>query len=254
LRTLLRDRVARREAGRFVGEGPRLLDAALAHDAPIDAVYVAADAPATTVALAERAAARGAPVERLATGVCERITDTVTSQGVLMVACEPSPDLARDALATSDFVVVVDQVNDPGNAGTVWRSAAAAGASVIVLGAGSVDAYNPKLVRATAGACFSTPVADGVAVADTLRALGDRGVQRVGAIARGGAPLATVDLTAPCAVVLGHETRGLDASLPLDTLVTIPMAHASESLNLAMAATLVCFEVARQRAAGSGAR
>ena len=217
-------------------------------------MFVAADASDETVALAERAAERGAMLERLAIGVCERVADTVTSQGVLTVVGEPSPDLARDALATADFVVVVEQVNDPGNAGTVWRSAAAAGASVIVLGTGSVDAYNPKLVRATAGACFSTPVADGAAVADTLRALGDRGVQRVGAIPHGGVPIASIDLIAPCAVVVGHETRGLDTSLPLDALVTIPMARASESLNLAMAATVVCFEVARQRAAASGPR
>jgi TrmH family RNA methyltransferase len=253
LRALLRDRDARRDSRRFVVEGPRLIDAALAHDAPIDTVFVAADAPGTAVALGERAVERGAALERLAPGVCERIADTVTSQGVLAVVQQPSPDLARDALATADFVVIAEQVNDPGNAGAVWRSAAAAGASGIVLGAGSVDAYNPKLVRATAGACFSIPVADGADVAGTLRALGDRGVQRVGATAHGGALLTTVDWTVPCAVVVGHETRGLDTALPLDALVTIPMASASESLNLAMAATVACFEVARQRAAAGGA-
>jgi TrmH family RNA methyltransferase len=251
---LLRDRDARRDAQCFVIEGPRLLDAALAHDAPIDTVFVALDAPETSVAIGARAAERGATLVRLATGVCERVSDTVTSQGVVAVIHEPPPALARDALAGGDFVVVAEQVNDPGNAGTVWRSAAAAGASVIVLGAGSVDAYNPKLVRATAGACFSIPVADGLGVADALRALGDRGTHRVGATSRGGAPLASVELTGPCAVVVGHETRGLDPSLPLDTLVTIPMASASESLNLAMAATVVCFEVARQRAAAAGGR
>jgi TrmH family RNA methyltransferase len=215
-------------------------------------VFVAADASASTIAQGELAAERGVTVERLAAGVCERIADTVTSQGVLTVVRQPSPERSHNALAAGDFVVIAELVNDPGNAGTVWRSAAAAGASVIVLGAGSVDAYNPKLVRATAGACFSTPVADGMNVVDVLRALGDRGVQRVGAVAHGGAPLATADLTGPCAVVVGHETRGIDSSLPLDAFATIPMAGASESLNLAMAATVVCFEVARQRAAAGG--
>jgi TrmH family RNA methyltransferase len=235
-----------------VVEGPRLLDAALAHDAPVESVFLAADASEQNVEVAARAARRGAAVERLAPGVCERITDTVTSQGVLSVVPQPSRRAAREAMGTGDFVVVAVQVNDPGNAATVWRSAAAAGASGIVLGTGSVDAYNPKLVRATAGACFSTPVADGVDVADALRALGERGVQRVGATAHGGAPLSTADLTGPCALVVGHETRGLDPSLPLDARVTISIASGSESLNLAMAATVVCFEVARQRAAVSG--
>jgi TrmH family RNA methyltransferase len=245
----VRDHRARREAQRFVVEGPRLLEAALAHDAAIESVYVAADAADAIVGLAEQAAQRGASVERLAPGVCERIADTVTAPGVLAVARQPARSVGEAALGISDFVVIAEQVNDPGNAGTLWRSAAAAGAGVLVLGRGSVDAYNPKLVRATAGACFAIPVVDDVDVVDALHALGERSVQRVGATAHGGVPIGHTDLTGPCALVVGHETRGLDASLPVDVRVTIPMARATESLNLAMAATVACFEVARQRGA-----
>ena len=129
----------------------------------------------------------------------------------------------------------------------------AAGAGSYLLGRGSVDAYNPKLVRASAGACFRLPVMGDVEIARALDALGRRGLRRVGAVAADGRAPDAVDLTEPCAVVLGHEARGLDPQLPLDALVTIPMAPGAESLNVAMAGTALCFEVARQRR-GAGRR
>ena len=127
------------------------------------------------------------------------------------------------------------------------RSAAAAGAQVIVLGAGSVDAYNPKVVRASAGACFAVRIVEGRAAVEILEALGAAGRARASARPRtAGAAPETFDLRAPTAFVLGHETRGLDAALPLDGTVTIPM-QAGESLNVAMAGTALLFEAARQR-------
>ncbi len=229
-------------------EGPRLLATALEHRAEIDAVFIAIDAAPAVRAVAERAARAGARGGWLAAGLAERVGDTATSQGVFALV-RRDDRVGRDALAGSDFVVVAARVNDPGNAGTLWRSAAAAGAGVFVLGDGSVDAYNPKLVRATAGACFSVPVVDGVDVADALERCGARGLTRLGAVASGGEPLDDVDLTGPCAIVLGHEVEGLAADLPLDVRVTIPMAAGAESLNVAMAGTVLCFEAARRRRA-----
>jgi TrmH family RNA methyltransferase len=232
----------------FVVEGPRPVSFAFERDAPVVEVYVAPDAPAR---FANDARARGIEVHTLAPGVAERTGDAVTSQGVFALVRIDQPSL--DALAGgTDLLVLVDAVSDPGNAGTLWRSAAASGAGGIVLGAGSVDAYNPKLVRATAGACFSIPVVDGVDAADALRACEAHGLRRVGAVAKGGEPLDAVDLGVPTVLVLGHEARGLDAGLPLDARVTIPMAAATESLNLAMAGTVLCFEAARQRRRGRG--
>jgi TrmH family RNA methyltransferase len=251
LRRLLRSRRARDDSARFVIEGPRVLQAALDHDVELEAVYTASrDAEAEVVA---RCAARGVAVRVLATGVAERLGDTVTPQGLFARAVlrRTSRDgflrAALDgALDGGGFVVVADRISDPGNAGTLVRSAAAAGTAGISLGAGSVDAYNPKVVRASAGALFAVPIVEGSPTVEILERLGSGGMRRVGAVARGGRPVDEVDLGGPVALVVGHEVHGM-GDLPLDELVTIPMAAATESLNVAMAATVLCFEAQRRR-------
>ena len=171
-----------------------------------------------------------------------------------MFAVVERPRVELVALDTGDIWLVLPAVNDPGNLGTMIRSAEAAGAHGISIGTGSVDPYNPKVVRASAGALFGITILESDAMT-VLQRLGERGVRRVGAVAHGGESLAAVALTPPIALVLGHETRALDdldasplaAALPLDLSVRIPMAGAAESLNVAMAATVLLFEVARQR-------
>jgi TrmH family RNA methyltransferase len=249
LRTLLRDADSRRDAGRFVVEGARLVATALEYDGCVEVVFVGVDAASQVKDVAGSARARGVLVEELGPGVAERVGTTVGSQGIFAVT-HIVPQ-SRDVLRDATFVVVVDRVSDPGNAGTMWRSAAAAGADAFVLGRGSVDAYNPKLVRATAGACFSVPVLDDADITEVLEDCGKHGLVRAGAVVRDGTPIDDVDLRAPCALVLGHEARGLAADLPLDLRVTIPMHDGrAESLNVAMAGSVLCFEVARQRRAG----
>jgi TrmH family RNA methyltransferase len=238
---LLRDRAARDEAGLFVCEGPRVIAAALEHGAPLVECFVGGDAPAAVRAVADAVAGAGVPVRTTLTG---RLGDTVTPQPILATA--RLDRLGLDALAGADLAVVLVEVGDPGNAGTLMRSAAAAGAQAIVLGAGSVDAYNPKVVRASAGACFAVRIVEGVPAVEILDALGAAGVRRLGATARGGDAPEAADLTRPTAFVLGHETRGLDPALPLDGALTVPMI-AGESLNVAMAGTVLLFEAARQR-------
>jgi TrmH family RNA methyltransferase len=248
LRALLRDREARGEASAFVCEGPRVIAAALDAGAALREVFVGVDATAAAITTAERAAECGIPVRRLAAGIAARVSDTNTAQGVFAVAA-----LARrglDVLAGTTLAVVAPLLSDPGNAGTLIRGAAAAGAGEIVLGPGSVDAYNPKTVRASAGACFAVDIVEGVPAVEALEALGSAGVQRVGALTTGGSAPETLDLTRPTAIVVGHEVHGLAADLPLDATVTVPM-HGAESLNVAMAGTVLLFEAARQRRAGT---
>ena len=168
----------------------------------------------------------------------------------------PQPVFARrasarrglDALAGADLAVVA--ASSSAIRATRARSCAARprpGAQVVVLGAGSVDAYNPKVVRASAGACFAVRIVEGVPAVEMLDALADarRAPARRGRArrrrARGVRPRATRPRS--CS---GHETRGLDPALPLDGSVTIPM-RAGESLNVAMAGTVLLFEAARQR-------
>jgi RNA methyltransferase, TrmH family len=245
LRALLRGRATRHAEQRFVAEGPRVVEAALAL-APslVEALYVGADAAPHVRAIAERANA-GVNVRMLGAGVAPRVSDTQHAQGLFAVVAMPQHTI--DRLARARLVLACELVSDPGNAGTLMRSAAAAGADGIVLGAGSVDAYNPKVVRASAGACFTIPIVEDTPIVQALEWFaGDW--QRIGAVATGGAPPESFDLRARTAFVLGHEVRGLTSGLPLDGAVTIPM-RAGQSLNVAMAGTALLFEAARQHRA-----
>jgi TrmH family RNA methyltransferase len=142
------------------------------------------------------------------------------------------------------LVLVAAGVADPGNLGTMLRSAEAAGAAGLVTTAGSVDPWNPKCVRAAAGALARVRVAPDVDPAE-LRHLG---VTLVGTAAAGGRAYTEPGaLAAPLALVLGSEAHGLPADVPVDRVVSIPHAGRAESLNVAMAATVLAFEAARQR-------
>jgi TrmH family RNA methyltransferase len=244
LRALLRDRRVRDEHALMVCEGPRVITAALDEQAPIREVLVGVDATPAARTVADRAAECFVPVRELAAGVAGRVSATPSAQGVFAVVALRRPHL--DVIAGASLVLVAPLLSDPGNAGTLIRSAAAAGAEIIVLGPGSVDAYNPKTVRASAGACFAIQIVEGVPAVTALEALASAGIRRVGAQSAGGTPPEAVDLTPPVAIVLGHEIHGLADDLPLDAQVTIPM-HGTESLNVAMAGTVLCFEAARQR-------
>ncbi|HEV7526725.1 MAG TPA: RNA methyltransferase [Acidimicrobiia bacterium] len=246
LRALLRERRARDAEGIFVCEGPRVIEAALDRGVELLECYVGVDATDDMHAVAGRVAASGVALRGLDTYAEARVGDTVNPQPVFALAAMQRAGV--EALEGADLVVVAARLGDPGNAGTLMRSAAAAGAQVIVLGRGSVDAYNPKVVRASAGACFAVRIVEGRAAVEILEALGAQGVTRLGAAATGGAPPESFDLRAPTALVLGHETEGLDGALPLDATVTLPMA-AGESINVAMAGTALVFEAARQRRA-----
>lgn len=248
LKALLRERRARDEEGVFVCEGPRVIAAALDHRVELLECFVGVDATSDMRAVASRVAATGVPVRVLDTYAGARVGDTVNPQPIFALAAMHR--LGMEALHGVDLALVATRLGDPGNAGTLVRSAAAAGAQLIVLGQGSVDAYNPKVVRASAGACFAVRIVEGTTAVEILETLGAQGVARLGATARGGAAPEAFDLRAPTAFVLGHETQGLDAGLPTDGAVTIPM-EAGESLNVAMAGTALLFEASRQRRATS---
>jgi len=257
LRELLRDARARAAEGAFVVEGPRAVDAALDRGARFETVYFGPRADTAFPALAARILATGTPMAELREGVLEKVGTTRTPQPVLAVAPIPVP--GRDALARDGLVLMGVALSDPGNLGTILRGAEASGAAAILLGPGSVDAYNPKVVRASAGAIFGIPVVDAVSegwsAVEALDALGELGRQRLGAAARIGTPYPEVDFRRPTAIVLGNEAHGLDDDLTahLDGHVSIPMGGPAESLNVAMAASVLCFESARQRQRGSGA-
>ena len=198
-----------------------------------------------------RAAAAGVRVHELAPGVLERVAGTVTPQPVLAVA--PMPDVVLDQAAGTTLVVVCVDVRDPGNAGSVLRSAEAAGAGAVVFCRGSVDVFNPKTVRSSAGSLFHVPVVSGGDPVEVLQRLGEGGFRRCAAMARGGRPYDEVDLTGPSAVIVGNEASGLPAEVQrhVDVAASIPMVGRAESLNVGVAAALLCFEALRQRRHGA---
>jgi len=244
LRQLLERASVRERERAFVVEGPTLVGDALDAGAELECLFVAAGERAPVV---DRAVAHGVPVHELAQGVLERVAATVTPQPVLAIARTVDVDLAD--LADADLVVVCVDVRDPGNLGTVLRSAEAAGVGGIICCDGSVDVYNPKCVRASAGSVFHTRVVARGEPVKVLGTLGGWGLRRLGTRPHGGEPYSRVDMTGPTALVLGNEANGLPApaAAALDGWVTIPMAGRSESLNVGMAAAVLCFEAARQR-------
>jgi RNA methyltransferase, TrmH family len=245
LRQLVERPAARRREGAFVVEGPTLVADALDAGVELECVFVAAGAGPP---VADRATAQGVPVFDLAPGVLERVAGTVAPQPVLAVA--RMVDVRIEELRGASLVVVCVDIRDPGNLGTVLRSAEASGVGGIICCDGSVDVYNPKCVRASAGSLFHTRVVAGGEPVKVLGRLGGWGLRRLGTRAAAGEAYYLADLASPTALVLGNEAHGLPGSTTeaLDGWVTIPMTGRAESLNVGMAAAVLCFEAARQRA------
>lgn len=245
LRKLLSQRSARHDEGRFVIEGPVSTAEAVAAGWNCLMQFV----PEGSGVRIEGAG----PVQELAEGVFERVGSTKTPQAPLTV-CEMRSGPVAEVLGAASFVVVLDQLNDPGNLGTILRSAEAAGADAVVLTPGSVDVYNPKVVRASASAIFHVPV-----VSATLEDVAAAGLELAGTSShafRGRSVVAhtAADLTGRVAIVMGNEAAGLpdewnDEVGPIDVWLTIPHQGRTESLNVAMATTVLAFEAARQRSA-----
>lgn len=247
LRRLLRQRSARHEQRAFVAEGIEVVRSAFQSGAQVEGVYFAPEAQRRCPELVEQSLEAGLLVHWLDEGVVEKIADTVTPQPVLAVVHRTNPPIAT--LKDATLVLIAVNVADPGNAGTLLRSAEAAGCSGVVWCAGSVDVTNPKTVRASAGAMFHLPVIEAESPVEVLEMMGQFGLQRLGATAHGGATYHEIDYTLPTALVVGNEAAGIPPEVisALDTQVTIPIAGRSESLNVGMAASIVLFEAVRQR-------
>jgi len=248
LQRLVQKRSERWDEGCCVLEGTDLVSAALEGGADFEAIYVdeAFTQSSENLDIVRTATARGIDVYSLAPGVLDKVTDAVTPQPVVAEIRLPLHQLAD--IAPAGFIFVLHEVKDPGNLGTIIRSADAAGAAAVILTGNCVDPFNPKSLRATAGSIFHVPV-----VVDdyqsTLDYFAGRGVQTLATVVRGGVDPRRVDFTKPSLVVIGSESHGLsehDANL-CSGLVTIPMAGRNESLNAGVAASLVAFEAMYQR-------
>ncbi len=180
------------------------------------------------------------PVHHLGRGVAERVSDTQTSTGLLAII--DIPHAAGDVLANAELVVIADQIADPGNLGTILRSAEAAGFDVVVITPGTVDPYNPKTVRASAGSVLHVPVV--VAELAEARAAG---LRLLGTSSHRGTAHTNVDWHGRLAIVAGSEAHGVQPTAAVDEWVRIEHHGRGESINVAMAVTVLCFEAARAR-------
>jgi TrmH family RNA methyltransferase len=224
---------------------------------PVEALYVSpAGAEDRAVQdVCRRADAAGVRVFPLGAGVLERVADTVTPQPVLAVIPmleEPAAGTGPWSAHDGALVVVLVDVRDPGNAGTVLRAADASGSALVVYAGDCVDPYNPKTVRSSAGSLFHVPLAvrhDPRALAAELATAGFR---TLATVVRDGEDYAAIDWSAPTAVFLGNESSGLDPGLSgaLTGTLGIPMAGRAESLNVGVACAVICFEAFRQRRGG----
>lgn len=233
-------------------DGPILLAEAL--DAGISLHEVVAE-PGCPAELLERATAAGAAIHRTRDGELARVVDAVTPHGVAAVARFADRSARAAVGAAGPLALVLVGVADPGNAGTLLRTAEAAGAGAVLFCDDSVDPYGPKCVRSSAGSVFRLAVVREGPSGAVLDALAGAGVRTVATLARGAQPYDAVDLSGPVALVLGSEAHGLSAAVAdaVDTAVTIPMEGRAESLNVGMAGTILCFEALRQRRRGSTA-
>lgn len=244
LRALQADPKTRREEGAFVVEGVRLVEEALESKWAIDLLIHTADLGVQGKALLEKVHERGLALEEVSEPVLQSVSDTQTPQGIL-AAVRMQTLLMPTKL---DFVLIVDGVRDPGNLGTILRTARAAGVQRVFLPPGNVDPFSPKVLRAAMGAHFHLGV-DQLDWQVILETLLSRGLQIYLADSGEGEICYRVDLRPPLALVIGGEAEGagIKARQAATRRIHIPMPGGSESLNAAVAAGILLFEIVRQR-------
>ena len=231
---------ARRKEGAFIVEGVRLFEEAVKAKWPIN--FVLYDGT-----LSERGhellnALENVDIEEVDSALLKSISDTETSQGILAVLDHSQLPIPN----SPTFILIPDQVRDPGNLGTLIRTAAAAGADAVVLPLGTTDAFAPKVLRAGMGAHFRLPIVslDWDEIKDRAQ-----GLTVYLAEMQGDVVYTAANLTQGCAVIIGGEAEGASKSARalVDASIYIPMKDETESLNAAVAGAILLFEVARQR-------
>jgi TrmH family RNA methyltransferase len=241
---------ARSETGLFLLEGPQAVTEALTFSPHLLVeLFATPTALERYTEIAQAAVDAGVEVEFVTEHVLDAMADTVTPQGVVAV-CHQFPTAVKDIFAAGPrLIAILEEVRDPGNAGTIIRAADAAGADAVILTGRSVDLYNPKVVRSTTGSLFHLPVAMEATLLDVVERAREAGLQTIAADIKGDDLLDVRTagvLGAPTAWVFGNEARGLaDEDLAIvDRAVSLPIYGQAESLNLATAASVCLYESA----------
>lgn len=242
----LRDKSSeRRERGLFIVEGRRM-----AEEIPVDRIEALYAAESF-----DRTGWRGAPLnalyaETVSDAVMAKMADTVTPQGILAVVRQERPALSQ--MEKGGLILLLDRIQDPGNLGTIIRTAEACGADGILCDAGTADLYSPKVVRSTMGALFRVPVVVAEDLEESLRQLKAGGYTAFAAHLQGSTDYRCAQWPEKTVLMIGNEANGLTDQLTAcaDSRVIIPMQGSVESLNASVAAALLMFEWRRCRDVG----
>jgi len=226
-----------------VAEGPHLLEEVLRSSWKVEEIFCTAEAPARFSGLFARAPV---PATELSPRAFESIATTETTQGVLALL-RPREWSFRELIAGKALIVILDAIQDPGNAGTIARSAEAFGATGIIFSEGCARMSNGKVLRAAAGSLFRIPYMEGVTHSQIVDLFGGAGLRVYALAGESKTPLTRCDLGGPCALLIGNEGAGLPSELlALGEIASIPTVRV-ESLNAAVACSIALFEAARQR-------
>lgn len=247
IRELLKDRSARAQHRLFVVEGIRLAEEVYEAGITPHLLVYSSQLSARGKALLDNFRTRGVETLELDPDLLNRLSDTETSQGILCLV----PQSTQDPPASTDLVLIIDQLRDPGNMGTLLRSAAAAGVQMVIVTPGSVDPYMPKVVRAGMGAHFRLFIhqADWDWIRSFCAGNLPAPLRILLADAGSGTSMWQADLTSPLALVVGGEAEGADPGTMQEIVekIHIPMPGKFESLNAGVAASILLYEILRQR-------
>ena len=268
LSRLMKKRRARDEAGVFLVEGPRMIGELIADDHWRSQILKICMSESFASGHEEKATAlvqRGNRYqsEIFSDAAFVRISDTRTPQGILAVVKRRSYDIEtvikgiygkKPGSGRRPHILVLDNLQDPGNLGTVFRTAEAAGVTGIILSSDCVDIYNPKVVRSTMGAVFRMPFLYVDDLPGTIGGLKKAGIRIYAAHLEGINAYDREDYREGCAFLIGNEGNGLRNEIAecADCRIRIPMEGKAESLNAAVAASVLMFEVSRQRREHTG--
>lgn len=243
----LKQKKYRQQQGLFLAEGLRTVEEAVRYGA-VQSIFYTAIEDDRTRAVLEEAAAKQIKLVCVSDKVLKKIGDTETPQGIIAV-CEMRSKRLDDFLASGKMLLVLDRVTDPGNIGTMLRTADATGVGGLLLLQGCADIYAPKTVRASMGSLFHLPVLSGLSEELLVQAARKAGYELLVTCLDGADNLYKADLQGRLAFVMGNEANGASPALlaAADKRVFIPMQGRAESLNVAMAAGIVMFEALRQK-------
>jgi TrmH family RNA methyltransferase len=254
----LTKRAFRQRERAFLAEGPQAVGEAFRYGARISDLFVTVPARSRHTDLVEKIAESGVPVHVVSGEIMDELAQTMTPQGLLAVCGFVDVPLAELVAGTRPtLVTLLANVRDPGNAGTVLRTADAAGSQAVVFADASVDPYNGKCVRASAGSLFHLPVVAGARLEDAVTAVRAAGLRIIAADGRAGRSLddpgVQTRLAGPTAWMFGNEAWGLPSELVAlaDESVAVPIYGHAESLNLAAAAAVCLYASARAQRAQS---